>query len=352
MKRIGILGTGAIAHFHARCWDHLPAELVGYYDVNPEAAQKFSREFGGRAFTDLDEFFDHIDIVDICTPAAAHKENILAAAAAGKAITCEKPLARHLSDCEEIINTVESTGLPLFVAHVVRFFPEFVAAKSVIDSGSIGTPAVIRTVRNGSFPRLGGTNSAYGDFAKSGGVILDVAIHDIDFQRWCCGEVERVFTRGLTFSDIPEIDHALITLRFENGAIGHIESSWAHQPGRFRTRLEIAGDEGLVEWDSLDRLALIMTTRRNNGTSEEFTSNANVEHSSASPLAVEDGPYYAELAHFLNCIEHNLPLRVTPHDALMAVKVSLAAIESMRTGKPVIIAEFEEENNEENRERK
>ena len=340
MKKIGILGTGSIARFHARCWTHMPVELVGYYDVMPAAAQNFADEFGGRAFTDLDEFFDSIDIVDICTPGTVHKENVLAAAAAGKAITVEKPLARHLSDCEEMIAACESAGVPLFVAQVVRFFPEYMAAKSAIDNGSIGKPSVIRTARNGSFPRTGTANAYYNNFEKSGGVILDVAIHDIDFQRWCCGEVKRVFARGLSFANIDEVDHTLITLRFESGAIGHIESSWAHQPGKFRTRLEIAGDQGLVEWDSNDRAPITMATRRESFASDAPPTGADVARSSANPLAIEDGPYYAELAHFLDCVENNRPLRVSPHDALMAVKISLAAIESTRTGRPVDIASF------------
>lgn len=335
MKQVGILGTGAIAHLHAVGWQRLPVELVGYYDVRPEAAQAFRDAYGGTAYTDLDAFLADVDVVDICTPGTVHKQNVLDAAAAGKAIACEKPLARDLADCQEMVQACEAAGVPFFVTHVVRFFRQFESAKAQIDAGAIGTPGVIRTVRAGDFPRFDPRNTYYADFTRSGGVILDVGIHDIDFQRWCCGEVTRVFARGLTFAGISECDHALITLRFESGAIGHIECSWAHPTGLGHTRLEIAGDGGLIEWDSRHKAPLRTVMRPD--TREEAPA-----LSTFSPLAAHDDPYTAELAHFLDHLENGTPLRVTAHDALMAVKVSLAAIESVRSGQPVEIATFQE----------
>lgn len=332
MKRIGILGPGAIAQLHLSCWQRLPVEVAAHYDLRPEMAEKAAAQFGGTAYTDLNEFFDAIDIVDICTPAAAHKANLLAAVAAGKPAICEKPLARHLADCEEIVATVEASSVPVFVAQVVRFFPEFKAAKNAIESGAIGKPGVIRTIRAGAFPRTLG--SFYGDFAKSGGVILDVGIHDIDFQRWCMGEVERVFARGLTFANEPERDHALITLRFANGGVGHIEASWASPAGQWRTALEIAGDGGLLEWNSEGEAPITQITANEAG-------NGKVRNT-FNPIGNDIHPYQAELAHFLDCVDKGTTPAVTVRDAMMSVKVALAAIESVRTGKPVQIATFEE----------
>ncbi len=337
MKRIGIIGAGAIARVHADRWQKMPgAEIAGYFDIVPEAAQRAVAQYGGRVYDSLHGLLADVDAVDICTTAVAHKEPILAAAAAGVPMVCEKPLARRLRDCYEIVETVERTGTPLFVAQVVRFFPQYARAKQLLDSGQLGEPGVIRTVRGGSMPRAGGTfhSSYYSDFEQSGGTILDVSIHDIDFVRWCFGEVERVFARGLMFAGEGK-DHALITLRFENGALGHIEGSWAFPPGKFRTRLEIAGTKGIVEWDSLDRDPMEISLI-------DPDAGPDVTASSASPLAVEDDPYYGELAHFIECIESRKPFLVSPHDGLMAVKISLAAIESERRGEPVRIAEFNE----------
>jgi UDP-N-acetylglucosamine 3-dehydrogenase len=328
MRRIGIIGAGNIARVHVAGWQQLPVEIVGYYDAVPAAAQRFGQQYGGQAFDDLHQLLDQVDIVDICSPSVAHKEHVLAVARTGKPMVCEKPLARHLADCYEMVEAVERAGVPLFVAHVVRFFAQFAQAKAVIDSGAIGKPGVIRTVRAGAFPR---GRAFFTDFSLSGGVILDVGIHDIDFHRWCMGEVERVFARGLTFRP-TERDHALITLRFANGGVGHIEAGWAGPPGLWRTQFEISGDGGVIEWDSNDNgpITQIMANEADDG---------NI-YSEQSPLAPTNNPYYAELAHFLDCLETGNPFLVSPDDALMAVKVALAANESMRTGKPVEIAKF------------
>jgi predicted dehydrogenase len=339
MKRIGIVGAGAIARWHCTRWQQLPVEIAGFYDVVTGAAEAASQQFGGQVFSSLDALLAQVDYVDICTPGSAHKDVVLAVAAAGKPMVCEKPMARHVADCQAMVDACAKAQVPLFMAHVVRFFPQFEKAKEVVDEGTLGKPGVIRTVRAGSFPRAQSSSSFssnyYADFSRSGGVILDVSIHDIDYVRWCLGEVERVFTRGLTFAGEPLRDHALITVRFANGAIGHIEGSWAHPPGQFRTRIEIAGEKGLLEWDSLDDRPFMAALReqRDAGTANR---------SSASPLAPEDDPYHRELAHFLHCMETGEPFRVSPEDGLMAVKISLAAIESARTGQPVDIATFEE----------
>lgn len=331
MKRVGIIGAGNIARIHLAGWQRLPVEVVGYYDVLPEAAQRFAHQYGGQPFDDLNNLLDSVDIVDICSPSHAHKDNVLAAAHAGKAIVCEKPLARHLRDCQAIVDACESNQIPCFIAQVVRFFPQFAKAKAVIESGAIGKPGVIRTIRAGSYPRW---SPFFTNFELSGGVILDVGIHDIDFQRWCMGEVERVFARGLTFTGEGKRDHALITLRFTSGAIGHIEAGWASPPSQWRTRLEICGDGGMLEWDAEENSPIAQIMINGTGDGKIYT-----EH---SPLSPDDDPYYAELAHFLHCLESGQPMRVTPRDAMMTVKVALAAIESVRTGKPIEIAKFNE----------
>ncbi|HRA66811.1 MAG: Gfo/Idh/MocA family oxidoreductase [Caldilinea sp.] len=334
MQRIGVIGTGSIAAVHLDGWRRMPGiELVGYYDIVPEAADRAAQRYGGRVFATLDELFDAVDMVDICSPGTAHKENVLAAAAAGKAIICEKPLARHLADAVEMVETCERLGVPLFPAQVVRFFPMYSRVKERIDAGAIGKPAVYRSARCGSFPRPGRDFSApyYADFHQSGGVVLDVAVHDIDFARWCCGEVERVFARGLTFAGKEFQDHALITLRFASGAIGHIEVSWSHPRTTFHTRVEVAGDSGLVEWDSLDRPPLL---------AEMYDDQEGFRRMGSSPTADEDEPYYAELAHFVDVVEGRATPRVTARDGLEAVRVALAAIESMRTGQPVAMQNF------------
>jgi len=348
MKRVGIVGAGVIGTWHAARWRQLPVELAGFYDVVAGATAKAVEEFGGRAYESLDTMLAAVDVVDVCTPTSCHQAPVLAAAAAGKDVVCEKPLARHLSDAEEMIAACQSANVRLFVAQVVRFFREFSQAKAILDSGRLGHPGLIRTVRGGSPPFIppsggdeGGERSWFADFEQSGGVIMDLSIHDIDFARWCFGDVERVFARGLTDADAQLHSHALIVLRFRNGAIGHVEGSWADPPGRFRTLFEIAGDQGLIEFDGLAPAPLTVTLKANarRMNNEQAISVPGAE----SPLHPTDDPYYRELEHFLNCLENGDEFLVSPQDGLEAVRISLAAIESIRTGLPIYLDGFEEE---------
>jgi len=339
MKRIGIVGAGGMGTWHAARWRQLPVKLAGLYDASPAAAEKAVVQFGGRAFASLDDLLAAVDVVDVCTPTPHHKTPVLAAAAAGKDIVCEKPLARHLRDAQDMVTACQAAGVRLFVAQVVRFFREFSQAKAILDSGALGRPGVIRTVRGGSPPSvpLNGERSWFADPEQSGGVIMDVSIHDVDFARWCLGDVERVFARGLDPAGHPPYGHALILLRFKSGAIGHIEGSWAYPPGPFRTMFEIAGDQGLVEFDSLAPAALTVTVKSDG--SPQAPGGPQVY----SPLAPQDDPYFVELEHFLNCLEQGVEFLVSAQDSLEAVRISLAAIESMRTGRPINLDDFEEQ---------
>ena len=333
MKRVGIVGAGLMAGWHAERWKQLPVELMGFYTPTGERARTAAATYGGRAFGSLDEMFQQVDIVDVCTPTPAHAAPVIAAAAAGKDIVCEKPLARTLRDGQAMIDACSAAGVRLFIAQVVRFFPEFVRAREVLQSGALGRAGVVRSIRGGDFPR---PETWYGNFDASGGVILDLAIHDIDYLQWCCGPISRVFARGLTFAGIPATDHALLTLRFAGGVIGHIEGSWAYPAANFRTMLEIAGDGGVLQVDNRATAPMTVVLKQESGATQGAVTIP------GGVIAAEDDPYYRELKHFLDCLESGAPFRVAPEDALAALRVALAAIESVRTGRAVDIASWEE----------
>lgn len=332
MLAVGIVGAGNIAQVHGQCWSRLPVAIKGWFDLAPAAARQSAQRWGGVAHDSLEALIEQCDVIDVCTNVTAHKEPVIAAARQGKAIVCEKPLARTVADCEDMLQVCRAEQVPLFVAHVVRFFPQFEAARQAVVEGAVGVPGAMRTVRAFAFPDAPSSPAAqrYADFAQSGGVVMDVAIHDLDFHRWCLGEIDRVFARGLLEAQVPHCDHVLISLRFASGAVGHVEASWAHIRGRSRTMLEIAGTAGLIEWDSREPDAL------------ELLTDASAELAKPMPLAPQDQPYYKELAHFLHCLERQLPFRVSPRDALMAVKAAQAVLHSIRTGRPVTLADFQE----------
>ena len=328
MRRVAIIGSGNIGSWHASRWQALPVELTGFYDADPARATALAAQHGGQAFTSLAAALDTSDLIDICTPPAEHASATIAAARAGKHVVCEKPIARHLADARAMIAACEAAGVRLFVAHVVRFTPEFVSAKAVLDSGALGRLGVVRSVRGGAPP---GHSQWFSDIEQSGGVTLDVAIHDIDYMRWLCGDVVRVFSRGLTFRSLT-VDHALITLRFASGVIGHIEASWAFPAGNFRTSLELAGTEGLLAHDSDQAKPLEV----------QYHAGAASPPMLGSPAPLHEDPYFLELKHVLDALDSGSAFLVTPDDALAALRVALAAIESLRTGRPVDVAMFEE----------
>lgn len=336
MYRIAIVGAGGMAGTHARAYAEIPnARLVGVMDIREEAAAALAGAHGAEAFTDFASMLDTVkpDIVDVCVPTPFHAEYVCKAAEAKLyGIVVEKPMGRTVAECETMIAACEAAGVPLFVAQVLRFFPEFAAAKAQVQSGAVGEVAAIRTRRGGPFPRA--WENWYGNVAMSGGAILDLIIHDFDWLRWTFGEVERVYARSITGS-LPEDavvdkDYALVTLRFESGAIAHVEGTWA-DPGGFKVNFEIAGTEGLLEYNfNLPSTPAFVATL-----AEADGMRAGVPVPE-SPLA--SSPYKDELAHFLDSLERGVPASVTGQEGREAVRIALAAIESTRTGQPVTLS--------------
>lgn len=326
MLRIGIIGAGTMGGMHADCYSELPnAEVVAVADSRIEAAKAVADKHSAQAFASGDEVIalEDVDIVDICLPTPFHKENVLKVADARKHVFCEKPIARTMEDGREMLAACEEAGVKFMVGHVLRYFHEFVAAKRLIDSGAIGNPAVVRTTRAAGHPQ--GWSNWYANMEMAGGVILDMIIHDFDFLRWCFGEVERVYARGLAYSGIPGVDYALVTIRFKSGTIAHVEGSWAHPPGFF-VKLEVAGNGGLFEFDSRTASPLRVATKvaKGAGGGVEVPQNP-----------VNESPYTMELRHFLQCVEKDEEPEVTGEDALRALEIALGALGSIKTGMPV-----------------
>lgn len=333
--RVAIVGSGHMAQTHSRGWAKIgEAQIAGFLDRDSAHGEKLAGELGVPCVSDWNTMLARLepDIIDICTPTPAHKELAVAAAKAGRNVFLEKPMARTLADCDEIIAAVEQTGITLMVGHVVRFFPEYAAAKRMIDDGAVGEPAAIRCARLSAHPR-GSVSNWYAEPKESGGVVLDMIIHDFDWMRWCFGEVERVFAKGLYGKSEYQgsLDYGLVTLKFKSGALGHVCGSWAHTGG-FRTTFEVCGDAGMLDHDSAKSVPLTIGLRQSNAGG---AAGVTVPE---SPLFALDDPYYRELRHFVDCISQKRQPSVTLSDARAAVRIALAALESIQTGKPVKLA--------------
>ncbi len=334
MFQVAIVGSGGMGSAHAGCYAAIDnATVVGAMDIRLEAAQSLAARHNAKAYTDFNRMLDELrpDIVDICVPTPWHAEYVcLAAEAELKGIVCEKPMARTIADCDRMISACEQTNTPLFIAHVLRFFPEFIRAKELVDAGAVGQPVTVRTRRGGPFPHA--WSDWYANYEWSGSLVLDMIIHDFDWLRWTFGEVERVMAKSVYGKNISELDYALVTLRFKSGVMAHVEGTWA-DPSGFKVSFEIAGDKGILDYNF------------NQPTSPPFQIAQKVTKAQGvgvavpeSPLAIS--PYQAELSHFLSCLEQGVTPSVTPADAKAAVVISLAALSSMEAERPVRISEL------------
>ncbi len=325
--KVGIVGVGFMGTTHASAWAETPATIVGFTAETPEEADVLAKRYGTKIYSSLDEMLPNVDVVDICSPTHLHHDMALKAAAAGKHIVCEKPLARTTKQAQEVVTACRKAGVQLLVGHVVRFFPEYALAQAAVQEGQIGKPAVIRLQR-GSYRPKKPVGNWFLDEVKSGGILMDLMIHDYDYARWVAGEVESVSARRVTELHLEApVDYGLVILSHRSGALSHIAGSWAYPPPTFRTHLEIAGERGLIEFDSDDTAPiqnLILKTAGSNAPDVALPS---------SPM--NESPYTAQIKEFYRALAEGKIARVSATDGLAAVQIAEAALESAHSGQPV-----------------
>jgi len=322
--RVGIAGTGTMGAVHAAAWRTAGAELVCCTSAHPSQSAALAQQYGIIAFGSYQELINHVDIVDICTPTHLHKVMAIQAARAGKHVICEKPVALTLPDAQAMIDACAAGGVRLFVGMVVRFFPQYRAAKELVVQGRIGQLGVLRLKRMAYQP-MKSVDNWYTDESRSGGIVLDLMIHDFDYARFVAGDVERIFARGNQGTSGP-VRYVQAVIRFRSGALALVEGGWAYPPGLFRTGFDISGTDGLIEWNS-DQPLPIQT---------HFPQARNKAESVGLPVvALSEDPYVFEIRHAYEAISTGSPFEVTAVDALEALRISLAVRGSLVTGKPV-----------------
>jgi predicted dehydrogenase len=257
--------------------------------------------------------------VVVASPTYLHAEHATMAARAGKHVFCEKPLARTLADARAIAAACASARVRLGVGHVVRYFPEYRRAKELIAAGAIGR-AAIATLTRGSFS-VAQARPWYEDPAKSGGVVLDLMLHDLDALRWWFGEPARLHARRLT-GRAGALDYALATLRWREGPIVHVEASWAEHDG-FRTTFEVRGDAGMIAHDS--RTAAAMSSQAPGGGAPAMI-----------PIAtLHETPYRRQLRDLVERFTRGEDHSVTGDEALRSLELAFAVVRAAETGEVV-----------------
>ncbi|TYP79716.1 Gfo/Idh/MocA family protein [Paenibacillus methanolicus] len=325
--KVAVLGCGGLGHVHARIYAGMEeVSLTAVCDIDAGRADRLAEELGVAAYADFRDMLEEaeFDVISIAVPSWLHHAYAVQAARAGKHVICEKPIALTAEDARDMIDVCEANGVRLFIGHVVRFFPDYVHLKQTLDNGAIGKPGVAHASRKGGHPAA--THPWYADEAKSGGVIVDLMIHDLDFLRWSFGEVARVY--GMVRNE-ELLEYALVTLEFESGAVANVEAYWGY-PGQFQTKAELAGSGGIVQTSSLDSSSVRVHRR------ESASENGPFVAIPGSPSF--HSPYELELKHFIACIRGEAEPAVTAQDALRALEIALAAKQSSQTGHPVQLA--------------
>ena len=336
MVRVGIIGTGRIGKVHIRALNSMldHARIVAVADpyldekavrdlvVSPEPV-KFTKN--------VDEIFTDpsVDAVFICTPTDTHVEYSLKAIAAGKHVFCEKPVDRTLEEIRKVMTALEGKNLKYMVGFNRRYDHNFAAARKATKDGKIGKVECVRvTSRDPGLPSM--------DYLKgSGGMFLDMTIHDFDMVRYQAGsDIDEIFVESAVLVDpavgeIGDIDSAAIVLKMKNGSLAVIENSRRACYG-YDQRCEVFGSDGLI-------------TVTNDAPSNATISRADGVHAEKPYyffLERYEQAYHDEVAEFIKAVENDTEVPAGIYDGLMGVAAAVAANLSMKEHRPVKMSEI------------
>ncbi len=331
--KIAVVGTGRMGSVHTRnIASQIPeAELVALCDIRLEVAQALADEIGIRhVVEDYHELLadPQIEAVLIATSTDAHAFIMKDTAAAGKHIFCEKPLALELEKIDDALAVIEKSGVKLQVGFNRRFDNNLRRVHELVATGEVGSPCILRiTSRDPDFASM--------DYLRvSGGIFLDMTIHDFDMARFQVGEVDEVYAAGGVLlkpelNEIGDIDTAMVTLKFSNGAIGAIDNTRRAVYG-YDQRLEIFCSNGTVMANNqLEDVAI-------KGNPDGFLS-AKLPYFFMQRYA---SSYVEEVRQFVECVRDDKPVPVNGEDGRAAVVLGYAAWRSYTEKRPVKVSEF------------
>jgi predicted dehydrogenase len=330
MIRIGLLGYGGIGGVHAKAIRRIPnARLVAIGDHQSDRADRGASEYGARAHYSLESLVadPEIDMVDVCLPTYVHKEGVVAAAKAGKHVLCEKPIGLSLDQVDCMVDAVQQAGVRSMVAQVIRFWPAYTVVHDYLRRGELGGLISVLAAR---LVPISSTQGWFRDPALSGGSVLDLHIHDLDFIYYLFGRPRRVFAVGKQ-SASGSWDEVFTSLDYgERTAMA--EANFMVPVGYpFTMHFRVLGSSGCLEyrfakagqvWDQVEEHDRLM---------------AYLDGQAPQRLSVPDhDPYQAEIQYFVDRLDSGLaPEIATLHEAREVLEIALAARRSMETGQVV-----------------
>lgn len=331
---LGVLGCGRMGSAHARIIAGLvpEARLVALGDVQVEAARRLAAELGGPRVHDSAESLaadPEVQAVLVAVSSSRHLDAVRAIAAAGKDILCEKPLALTLAETDAAIAAADAAGVRLQVAFMRRHDPDHRRAKERLASGALGRPIQFGSLQFDMEP----PPVAFCDPAISGGIFVDMGIHEFDLARWLMDdEVTEVTAYGSTLSHpelaaVGDVDSAVAILRFASGATGAVKLARDTTYGE-DVRTEVLATGGSVWLGSLQ------------AGHSAVSGPGSIASDFPDPAIPRFERAYAEQTRaFVRAIAAGEPVSVTGRDSRAALAIAIAADRSMREGRPVAIAE-------------
>ncbi len=332
---VGIIGAGRIGSLHAKsiAYSVPTAKVLGITDVFVENAQKVAKELNiSKIYKDYKEMLadSEIDAVLICSSTDTHADIAIEAAQAGKHIFCEKPVDLTPEKVRAVIEAQKKAGVKLQVGFNRRFDHNFAKVKSMVEDGEIGDVHIIKITSRDPAP----PPAEYS--AVSGGMFLDMTIHDFDMARFLAGsEITEVYANATCLVDpaigeAGDVDTAIISLKFDNGAVGVIDNSRKAAYG-YDQRIEVFGSKGAA------------VAANDTETNVTFMGENGV---------VSDKPLYFflerymqsfrdEMLQFVDAVLNNKPTPTTVEDGLYSILVALAAKKSVAEGRPVQLSEIQ-----------
>jgi len=332
--KLGVIGTGRIGKVHiATLVQNVPqASVVAIADLNLNSANEVAKVFGiTSVYSNYMDVINHkeVEAVVICSPTDTHARYIKDVAKAGKHIFCEKPVDLSIEVIKGAIDAVKTAGVKMMVGFNRRFDPSFLKIKQLVIDGKVGEPHILKITSRDPVP----PPPEYS--AVSGGMFMDMTIHDFDMARYIAGsEVTEVYTKAAVLVD-PEIgkagdvDTAIITLTFANGAMGVIDNSRKAVYG-YDQRVEVFGSKGMACADN------------NYPENHKYFSSDGVHGSLPLNFFMERylEAYANEMKIFCDAVINDLPLPVSGNDGLMSVAIALAAKKSYKENRPVKLSEI------------
>jgi len=329
---IGLIGAGRLGRVYARDLASRIAEtrLVAIADPVEAVAKEVAAEFDvPKHYADPLALIDDpaVDAIVIVSPTHTHRELVIAAASRKKPTFCEKPPALSLDEVAAMQDAVSTSGMFLQMGFMRRFDAGYASAKKQIEEGRIGTPLVFKSTSRDPFrPSL-----EYANPKSSGGMLLDMGIHDFDLARWFMGDVRTVSTIGATIAypelaTVGDIDNAVASLTFASGKLGVVDLSRSGIYG-YDISTEILGLEGTLKIGYLRETPVMLLTKNS------------VAHDTV-PYFMERfrDAYTTQLQNFAQNVQQQRPAPITIEDGMEALRIGVAATRAHETGRSVVVS--------------